>query len=163
MPTDAASSDCLRHVRLLYLEGVLLLTPSSLPSSLQDEEVNVFTLRALFSTLTNVNFDSDRFVNFCKQADGLLQRMRNNYEKEMRARGKTPERLPFEEYSLGSRKTLEQMEERGKEVGVLSRRAKEGEDITGMKEMIVYGLKGTQRVCVHARICTLFSLTHFPV
>lgn len=41
------------------------------------KETSKFVADALFSTLTNVNFDYDRFVIFIKQADRIKEELKN--------------------------------------------------------------------------------------
>ncbi len=48
---------------------------------LSDREVDNFVLRALFSTVTNVNFDSARFNAFLKEAHDMKTRAKALYEK----------------------------------------------------------------------------------
>ena len=43
--------------------------------------VDRFLLEALFSTLTNVNFDPDRFVTFLAEAQAVKGRAKALYEK----------------------------------------------------------------------------------
>jgi hydroxylamine reductase (hybrid-cluster protein) len=48
---------------------------------LADREVDNFVLRALFSTVTNVNFDAARFNAFLKEAYEMKNRAKALYEK----------------------------------------------------------------------------------
>ena len=58
-PDIAALQDLLVHV----LQGLSLYAVEGRKNGISDPEVNLFTCEATFSTLTNVNFDADRFVN----------------------------------------------------------------------------------------------------
>src|SRR5271165_4388108 len=58
-----------------------------------DREADSFVLFALFATLTNVNFDHNRFVAMIADAAKIRDRLRVAYEAASRAAGKAPEVL----------------------------------------------------------------------
>ena len=47
---------------------------------IKDNEADVFTVRALFSTLTNVNFDPARFMDYLKWAKRIRDKVKGFYE-----------------------------------------------------------------------------------
>jgi hydroxylamine reductase len=108
--------------------------------------VNEFTLQSLFSTLTNVNFDSERFVGSLKQSQEILNNLKNTYQK------KSNEKVDGKPFDLQGFSTLEQLEQRGHEVGILKRKEVLGEDITGLQELITYGIKGMAAYADHALV-----------
>ena len=55
--------------------------------------MDVFTVKALFSTLTNVNFDPQRFVGYMNEAAEMKGRAQKLYEKAALKAGQTLERL----------------------------------------------------------------------
>src|SRR3989339_1188718 len=57
----------------------------------RDKDIDVFTVKALFSTLTNVNFDEKRFLDYLKQALNIKQKAIALYEKTLREKGGAPE------------------------------------------------------------------------
>lgn len=61
-----------------------------------DKDVNVFTVKALFSTLTNVDFDPARFQAFLKEAASIKERAKSLYEAAYKRSGKKAEQLPCE-------------------------------------------------------------------
>ena len=58
-----------------------------------DPDVNIFTVKAAFSTLTNVNFDVGRFQQFMKKAVDLKQKARTMYETACKKADKQPEQF----------------------------------------------------------------------
>ena len=52
----------LQDLLVYALEGLSLFAVEGRKVGVKDRKVNTFTIEALFSTLTNVNFDPDRFV-----------------------------------------------------------------------------------------------------
>ena len=61
-----------------------------------DKAVNVFTVKALFSTLTNVNFDPARFQALLKEAASIKERAKSLYEAACKRAGKKAEQFPCE-------------------------------------------------------------------
>ena len=56
-------------------------TQTNNPGAPRDAVVDRFLLEALFSTLTNVNFDPDRFVTFLAEAQAVKGRAKALYDK----------------------------------------------------------------------------------
>eukprot|EP00053_Salpingoeca_punica_P005902 m.57267 g.57267 ORF g.57267 m.57267 type:complete len:607 (+) comp13447_c0_seq1:134-1954(+) len=118
----------------------------------ENAEANKFTIDALFSTLTNVNFDADRFSNeFIPQAVKHRDNLREKYVAACKAAGKKPEELVNEttQFKLDSN-DKNWLVEQGQARGVLARRDVEGEEIAGLQELITYGLKGVAAYASHA-------------
>ena len=63
-PEVAALQDLLVYA----LRGLSLFAVEGRKVGISDQEVNVFTVQALFSTLTNVDFDPERFVPLLNRA-----------------------------------------------------------------------------------------------
>jgi hydroxylamine reductase len=59
----------------------------------RDRDVDVFMVKALFSTLTNVNFDPRRFKGYMNEAAQMKDRAQKLYEKAAIKAGQTLERL----------------------------------------------------------------------
>ncbi len=59
-----------------------------------DKAVNVFTVKALFSTLTNVNFDPARFQALLKEAASIKERAKSLYETACKRREKSRNNFP---------------------------------------------------------------------
>lgn len=101
-------------------------------------DIDRFVTESLFMTITNANFDKDRFVERIKQA------------VEMR------DALAAESGSIDGCQcdcltwkgtTLEEMEAKALEVGVLKT---ENEDIRSLRELLIYGIKGMAAYAEHA-------------
>ena len=66
-PDVAALQDLL----LYSLQGLSLYAAEGRKVGVNEKDVNIFTSKAIFSTLTNVDFDPDRFVSLINQGDQL--------------------------------------------------------------------------------------------
>lgn len=123
------------------------------------EEIYDFSFSALFSTLTNVNFDPERFVTYIKTAYEYRELLRSLYEKKCTEKGLSPknwDHLPevnWSPYKDGEPQwNKEFLSEEGKRFGVKRDKEIYGEDIHGVREMIVYGMKGMSTYARHARL-----------
>lgn len=105
-------------------------------------EANAFIMNALFMTITNANFDGPRFEREIIRAQELREEVRLRAVEA----GIDVSDLNCECVSW-SGTTLEEMQEKAKNVGVLST---ENEDIRSLRELLMYGLKGMAAYAEHA-------------
>ena len=117
-----------------------------------DKAVNVFTVKAMFSTLTNVDFDPARFQGFLREAASIKERAKSLYEAACKRSGKKAEQLPCEVQWWANLDNLDVLVETGALVGVQDKINKLGPDVAGLQELIVYGLKGLAAYADHAQI-----------
>jgi len=75
-PEVSALQDLLMHA----LMGLSQVAVTARRLEIIDEEVDIFTCEALFSTLTNVNFDPNRFVKLIKRTVELRDSLREKVE-----------------------------------------------------------------------------------
>lgn len=115
-----------------------------------DEEVDLFILEGLFATVTNVNFDADRFVEYCNKAADLKAKIKNEFLNAYKQKEGIDfsEEIP-KEAAWDPAKTKEDYLAKAEEDGVL---AEENEDIRSLKELIIYGLKGIAAYADHAYV-----------
>lgn len=71
-PEIAALQDLL----LYSLMGLSQVAVEGRKFGVSDNDVNVFTVKAAFSTLTNVNFDPDRFVDLIRESTNLREKLK---------------------------------------------------------------------------------------
>ena len=130
----------------LYFERDFSVAAEGLKAGIKFPEVNDYLIDGLFMTITNVNWDDDRFVRYIK--DGL--ELRERYEKRIAGKRDCfngtclmrPNGPP-----LPMRTFLQKRN--APEVGVL---ATKDEDIRSLREMITYGIKGMAAYAYHARV-----------
>jgi hydroxylamine reductase len=114
-----------------------------------DKEINVFTVKALFSTLTNVNFDPERFAQYIKQAKRIKDKVVELYEKAAGDRAKELEQ-PHNWWDQAD--DINVLIGKGEAISIQKRIDELGEDVTGLQELITYGLKGAAAYIDHAQI-----------
>ena len=141
-PDVAALQDLLIYA----LKGLSLFAVEGRKVGVTDREVNVFTVEATFSTLTNVNFDTGRFQALINRAVELRDRLK---EKVGEAGGK----VDFEDGPATFRpdSSLDGMVKQGEGVGVNSD-ADLDPDIHSLQQTLIYGIKGVAAYADHAQI-----------
>src|SRR3990167_8915443 len=111
-------------------------------------EIDNFVKESLFSTVTNVDFDPNRFLDYIKKADSHLTFLRNLY-KQTQGLSELP---AVTQIIIPENATVEQLQELGKNYSVSKRKEKFGADISGLQELVTYGLKGMAAYSDHANV-----------
>ena len=141
-PDVSALQDLLVHA----LRGLALIAVEGRKAGVRDRKVDVFAVEALFSTLTNVNFDPDRFVKWVHQCVQL----REELKEKIRAKGgKVDSRA--EPAAFQPEKNLQGLITQGKTVGMKSDPAV-NPDILSLQHILLFGLKGVAAYADHAQI-----------
>lgn len=111
--------------------------------------VDRFVVEATFSTLTNVNFDPERFHSLIKEALAIRTRAQDTYYAACRDKQVKPELLagPAIFYVPDG---LSDMIDEGKSLSILARRERTDPDIAATQELLTYGLKGLCAYVDHA-------------
>ena len=71
----------LQDILVYALTGLSVIAVEGRKAGIVDQEINVFTVKALFSTLTNVNFDPARIVELIKKCVNLRESLKNKIKK----------------------------------------------------------------------------------
>ena len=147
-PQTAALQDLLVYA----LKDVARYAYSACQLGARDRDIDVFTVEAFFSTLTNVNFDPAGFQEFLKQAAKTKEKARGLYENAAKSAGKSPQTFTCPVTWWERTDDLAELVRKGQAVSVQNRIGKLGEDAAGLQELITYGLKGAAAYLDHARI-----------
>lgn len=106
------------------------------------KEVNHQVIKSLFMTITNANFDEEVTAKQIKLLISLRNKLRNDIKEEnLQAPIRFHDAVVFEVNSL------KEMLFKASYVGVIG---KENEDITSLKQLITYGVKGMTAYVHHA-------------
>ena len=110
-----------------------------------------FICYALFTTLTNVNFNRARFVEMIAEAARIRDRLRGAYEQAARAAGQTPESLTGPA-NFAPAQSLAGLLAQADIASVRAGLDAVGADIIGLRALILYGLKGVAAYAYHAEV-----------
>ena len=141
-PDVAALQDLLTHL----LKGLSQVAVAGRSVGVNDRAVNVFTCEALFSTLTNVNFDPEDLARFIQKTVEL----REGLKAKVKAAGGT---VPFgngpADFQPAS--TLSEMVRQGEAVA-FDKDPESNPDIRSLKHTAIFGLRGVAAYADHAQI-----------
>jgi len=115
-----------------------------------DREADVFIIEALFTTITNVNFDADVLGARLREAREVGGRLKARYEQACSDAGKEPEALCCDECPLAE--GIDGLVAQAEALQIAKRREADGDDVVGLQELITYGLKGAAAYADHAQI-----------
>jgi hydroxylamine reductase len=116
-----------------------------------DPEVERFVIEALFTTITNVDFDPERIAPMIREAATLRDRVSAAWREAAAKTGTPTEELLGPAHFVPAH-DIDGLVLQAESLGVSSRMAVEGPDVTGLKELVTYGLKGMAAYADHALI-----------
>ncbi len=131
----------LQDLLTFVLKGVAVYARAAAERGESVREAGRLTMRGLFATITNANFDDDRFVELVHEALDLRDGLAERYGADL------PKPLP--EAATWNKRNPEEYPAEGDRVGVL---ATADEDVRSLRETIVYGLRGIAAYGDHAAV-----------
>ncbi|MBW2609827.1 MAG: hydroxylamine reductase [Deltaproteobacteria bacterium] len=141
-PEVAALQDLLIHA----VKGLSLYAVEGRKVGVIDPDVNKFTCEAIFSTLTNVDFDPDRFIGLINRSVELRDALK---DKVGTAGGKTD--FTEDAATFKPADTLDELVKQGEPVGLKSD-PDVNQDILSLRHVLTFGIKGVSAYTDHARI-----------
>lgn len=143
--TTAALQDLLIHA----VKGISMYAHRARQFGAADAEIDAFTIRAIFATLTNVNFDPERLVELIHQAIGIRNAAREIFERASVAAGVVPVELGGPAAWIPA-STLDGLLAQSKQTLLPARFLTESKEISNLKELVLYGIKGVAAYAAHA-------------
>lgn len=138
-PETAALQDLLIHA----VKGIGWWAHLAAGKGARDRAIGIFTVRALFSTITNVNFNPDRLEALIREAAMVKDRAR---KIAVASGGNPPAAAQWE--PAGTRQGLLAQ---AANVGLMSDGEK-NEDLRSLEHLLLFGLKGVSAYADHAHI-----------
>lgn len=137
--TEARMMDLLVYV----VKGLSVLAEEGRKKNVVDAEVNHFIMRALFTTITNANFDQGAIVSRIREGLQLKRNLKNRLISE----GIIHSGIQLHESANWDADSIDDFESKSFSIGVLST---ENEDVRSLRELVVYGVKGMAAYAEHA-------------
>jgi hydroxylamine reductase len=134
----------IQDVMMYFLRGLSVYAEMGREKGIENDKVNQFVFEGLFMTITNANFDHQRFID--KLREGF--ELRKKFILELEAAGieinydSLPEAAKWVAY------TPSEYERKAQQVGVLQ--MSENEDVRSLRELMIYGIKGMAAYAEHA-------------
>jgi len=136
----------LQDVLVYALKGLSAVALDARRSGIADHDVNVFTVKALFSTLTNVDFDPERFVELIRKCVALRDALKEKVRKAGGIVNDKPAAVTFQPES-----TIAGIVGQAK-IASLKSDASINPDILSLQHILLFGVKGVAAYADHAQI-----------
>jgi hydroxylamine reductase len=146
-PQTAAMQDLLIEA----LKGLAMYAHRARALGVVDRQTDVFTVKAMFTTLTNVNFDPQRLAQWVWQAAELRDKMKLAYQAAATKAGRAAQ-SPEGPARWVPARTIEALLQQGIEASIAPRIKRLGETVAGLQELLLYGVKGLAAYADHAQI-----------
>jgi len=146
-PQAAALMDLLVHAT----KGISQYAHRARKLGARDRDIDVFVVESLFTTVTNVNFDTESLVEWLREAAEVLERARALYHAACAKSGVAAETLTGPA-TWKPAKDLAGLVSQGEAVSIPASRAQMGDDVAGVAELCLYGLKGMAAYVDHAHV-----------
>jgi hydroxylamine reductase len=143
--TTATLQDLLIHVT----KGIAMYAHRARQLDASNPEIDAFTIQAIFSTLTNVNFDPDRLIGLIHEAVTTRNAARDLYERASVMAGIAPSYLGGPASWIPA-SSLEGLLAQGQQTLLPTRFLAEGKEVSDLQELVLYSLKGVAAYAVHA-------------
>lgn len=154
----------LQDLLVYAVEGIANYAHRARKYGEKEREIDLFVVEALFSTVTNVNFDPERIQKLLLKAGEVKEKAKELYGKAAQKGGKNAETLEGPA-AWSPAKDIDGLIAQGNLATIKLKNEKLGSDITGLQELIRYGLKGVAAYADHALILgvedeTVFGFFH---
>ena len=136
----------LQDLLIYALKGLAVVAQEAREKGISDPETNIFTCKALFSTLTNVNFDPNRFPPLINQAIELREKL-----KQKLAAAGGPADFFEGPAAFKPETALEGLLKQAEGVGLKSDPGIDP-DILALQHTLLFGIKGIAAYADHALI-----------
>ena len=136
-----ADVSALQDLLVYMLRGLGQLSTEARKAGVNNEEIDLFTCEALFTTLTNVNFDSEAIASYIRKTA--------QYQEQLRSRLYAVKAKVNSAFNLQLEKTTAGLIAQGKQHGINSDPTVDP-DLHSLQWLLTYGLKGVAAYTYHA-------------
>lgn len=141
-PEVAALQDLLVYAA----KGIAIYADPACKAGKDVKDIGRFIVKALFTTVTNVNFDAARMTQLLQEA-GVIKTKAESLCRQTGAKtavsGGVADWKPADQSSMVAQAAA---------IGIEQRMASQGADVTALQELLTYGLKGMAAYAEHARV-----------
>ncbi|QSX34726.1 hydroxylamine reductase [Shewanella avicenniae] len=145
-----ASTSDLQDLLIYVLQGVSSYAAELRKFGIIDTEVDTFVPKAFFATLTNVNFDDERIIDYARQASAMRDTLQAQYQAVCAERGVVAVEFPAAATLVLATSKPELLQQATQ--AAPNRGENLNEDILGLRLLCLYGLKGAAAYMEHARV-----------
>jgi hydroxylamine reductase len=147
---DATTAD-LQDLLIHAMKGIAQYGVLARAAGAADPAAGRFILYGMFTTLTNVNFDASHFVSLIREAAGIRDRVRLAYETAAANSG-LPVEVPAGPAAWQPAADTTGLLEQAAAVRMNADADRVGDDIAGLRALVLYGSKGVCAYAQHAQV-----------
>jgi len=139
----------LQDLLVYVLKGISIWADKANELGKYDKDAAVFITEALFATITNANFDDDRFVSLIKEGLRIRQQVQQSFLASYKEKYSKDFDNELHDAATWFADNVDDFHKKAASVGVLST---ENEDVRSLRELVIYGLKGMAAYVEHAAV-----------
>ncbi|RLC55556.1 MAG: hydroxylamine reductase [Candidatus Cloacimonadota bacterium] len=129
----------LQDLLIYVLRGISIYGEKAKELGEQEKKAGLFLAQSLFSTITNANFDNDRFIAQIKEGLKIRDELKEKYGDKIEGE--------LHDSAIWFSDDVDEFNKKATEVGVLSQK---NEDVRSLRELLIIGLKGLAAYADHA-------------
>lgn len=134
----------IQDVLMYFLRGLSVWSQKGREKGIEDEQVDRYIYESLFMTITNANFDHNRFT--AKLQEGFS--IRTSFKMKLQQGGVNLSEADLPEAAVWEANSISEMEAKAFDAGILQLSLHE--DIRSLRELMIYGIKGMAAYAEHA-------------
>ena len=136
-----ADTASLQDLLIYVLRGISIYGEKAEELGELERKTGLFIAQSLFSTITNANFDNDRFIAQITEGLNIRNELKKKYGDKIESK--------LHDSALWFSDDVDEFFRKAAEVGVLSQK---NEDVRSLRELLIIGLKGLSAYADHAAI-----------
>jgi hydroxylamine reductase len=139
----------LQDLLIYVLRGVSVYGEKAKELGIFDKKTSLFIAQALFSTITNANWDNQRFISLIKESLKIREELKTKFLAAYKEKNGQEFSEKLHHSATWYSDDESEFHEKAKEIGVL---ATKNEDVRSLRELLIIGLKGIAAYADHAAI-----------
>jgi hydroxylamine reductase len=141
----------LQDILIKSMQGVSYWASLGRQYQIVDPQVDRWSIQAFFATLTNVNFDAQRFFEYIQSSENFKKRLQEQVTQAAKAAGQAlPPLTKAAQMSMSAAQT--ELRKYAPIAALNHDRAEIGDDVMGLRLLCLYGLKGAAAYMEHAAV-----------
>jgi len=139
----------LQDLLIYTLRGMAVYAEKAKELGISDKQDGLFMAQALFTTITNANFDNDRIIDLIKEALNRRETLKEKFLTVYKEKNGRDFDEALHHSATWFSDNVAEYQEKAKTVGVL---ATENEDVRSLRELLIIGVKGIAAYADHAAV-----------
>jgi hydroxylamine reductase len=139
----------LQDLLIYVLKGISIYGEKAKELGVFDKETCLFIARSLFASITNANWDNERFISLIKEGLKIREELKTKFLVAYKEKNGKEFSEQLHHSATWDSDDEAEFHEKAKQIGVL---ATENEDVRSLRELLIIGLKGIAAYADHAAI-----------